>query len=330
MSNSQQSEVCIQKFRIQDTVITYPGLLLLATCCILIITGCGSKTIQTASSAQSKSMEYNLKGVKASGKGDLEKALAYHLEALKINRSIENIEGISADLISIAVIYQKKGDLKTAQVYINEVFTLSGVSDAMKSEAAFENARIFFKLNDLSKSREWVNRSLALNKGVRDGSRLNLLGRIAFMETKYDEALDTAQNALRINQSNKQRNEEANSIRLTAEIYMAKKSYSDARRYYLNALEIDKELGVSKKIALDLHGLGMLSLNEGNAQDAVSYFIREYEVSSAAEDIDGAVSALDSIADAYKKTGSNQKAEEILKKKAELEKLVKPAASENK
>ena len=46
------------------------------------------------------------------------------------------------------------------------VFLIPDINDSMKAEAAFEKARIFLKEKELSKAKEWVNKSLALNKGL--------------------------------------------------------------------------------------------------------------------------------------------------------------------
>ena len=93
-----------------------------------------------------------------------------------------------------------------------------------------------------------------------------------------------------------------------------------SRELYKKALEIDKELGDSKKIAMTLRGIGMLSLKQGHFQEAAIFYLRAYDVSSNAGDTEGALEALDSLSDAYQKSGDDKKAEEMMKKKVGLEK----------
>ena len=88
----------------------------------------------------------------------------------------------------------------------------------------------------------------------------------------------------------------------------------------MKALEIDKESGDSKKIAVDLKGLGDIFLKYGRLQDAVNFYIRAYTVSRTDEDMEGASKAAESLADAYRKSGDDKKAEEILKTKMPLDK----------
>ena len=293
--------------------------LLFTICCLLLI-GCGGAQPQTVSAVNLRAIEYNQNAAKAMEKGDYEKALAYYMEALKINRSIENIGGITANLINIGIIYQKKGDLLKAHELVDIVLSIPDVNNEIRSDAAYEKARIYLKEKNATKAKEWADKSLSLNKGLNEGSRWNLIGRIALAEGKHEKALTATNTALKLNMENKQRGEEANSLRLMAEINVQKGLYSESRELYKKSLEIDKELGNSKKIALTLRGLGNLSLKQAHFQDAVIFYARAYDVSINAGDKEGAVEALDSLSDAYRKSGDGKKAEELLKKKADLEK----------
>jgi len=111
-----------------------------------------------------------------------------------------------------------------------------------------------------------------------------------------------------------------NSLRLLAEINAKEGLYLESKEFYLKALEIDKELGDSKKIAMTLRGIGMLSSNQEHFHDAAIFYMRAYDVSSNAGDTEGALEALDSLSDAYRKSGDEKKAEEMMKKKADIEK----------
>jgi len=293
---------------------------LLSTVCCLLLIGCGGAQTQRLSSFHLKAIEHNQNAAKALGNGDYERALGYYMEALKVNRSIENTEGIAINLINIAVLYQKKGNASTADEFIDIAFSMPDISNEIRSEAAYEKAKIYLKGKNTVKAKEWVDKSLSLNRGLREGSRWNLMGRIALTEGKYDEALTIANTALSFNRENKQKAEESNSLRLMAEINAQKGLYSESRELYKKSLDIDKELGDSKKIAMTLRGIGMLSLKQGQFQDAVIFYMRAYDVSSSAGDTEGTSEALDSMSDAYRKSGNEKKAEEMMEKKTDMEK----------
>ena len=303
--------------KIKDKFFVY---CLLSTVCCLLLIGCGGPSAPTLSAIHEKAVEHNQKAAKAVEEGNYEKALAYYMEALRVNRSIENTEGIAVNLINIAVLYQKKGKISDAHEFVDIAFSMPDISNEIRSDAAYEKARIYLKEKNTAKAKEWVNKSLSADKGLREGSRWNLMGRISFAEGKYDEAAAMANTALNLNRENKQRAEESNSLRLMAEINAQKGLYSESRELYKKALEIDKELGDSKKIAMTLRGIGMLSLKQGHFQDAAIFYLRAYDVSSNAGDTEGTLEALDSLSDAYRKSGDDKKAEEMMKKKADLEK----------
>jgi tetratricopeptide (TPR) repeat protein len=328
MNDSRQEAVKRLKLKIKSSKLKALRCSLSTVYCLLLI-GCGGAQTQTLSAVNLRAIEYNQNAAKAVEKGDYEKALAYYMEALRVNRSIENTEGIAVNLINIAVLYQKKGKTSlpgespkatNTHEFIDIAFSMPDISNEIKSDAAYEKARIYLKEKNTVKAKEWVNKSLSLDKGLREGSRWNLMGRISFAEGKYDEAATMANTALNLNRENKQKAEESNSLRLMAEINAQKGLYSESRELYKKSLEIDKELGDSKKIATTLRGIGMLFLKQRHFQDAAIFYMRAYDVSSNAEDAEGASEALDSLSDAYRKSGDDKKAEEILKKKDGIEK----------
>jgi len=319
--NRQSLKFNVQSSKLKN-FLNFQFLILLFTiyCLLFTLSGCGGAPAQKPSNAHIMASEYSQKAAKAVEKGDNEKALSYYMEALKINRSIENTEGIAVNLINMAAIYQKKGDILKARELIEIALSMPDISAEARSEAAYEQAKIYLKEKDTVKAKEWIDKSLSLYKGPLEGARLNLTGRIAFAEGKYDEALATADTALKRNRENKQKTEEANSLRLVAEIKAQKGDYKGSREFYLRALDIDKELGNSRKIAMNLRGLGALSLNNGYFQDAINFYMRAYEVSKNAGDTEDALKALELLSDAYKKSGNEKKAEEVLKEKNDLKK----------
>ncbi|MDP3260549.1 MAG: tetratricopeptide repeat protein [Thermodesulfovibrionales bacterium] len=315
MNKDRAGEQQSSRAKVTTVLLRYCAIALL-----FVFIGCGGAQTQALSSFHLKAIEYNQNAAKALENGNYEKALAYYMEALRVNRSIENTEGIAVNLINMAVLYQKKGNPSNAHEFVDIAFSMPDISNDIRSDAAYEKARIYLKEKNAAKAKEWVNKSLSLDKGLREGSRWNLMGRISFAEGKHDEAAAMANTALSLNRENKQRAEESNSLRLMAEINAQKGLYSESSELYKKSLEIDKELGDSKKIAMTLRGIGMLSLKQGHFQDAVIFHMRAYDVSSNAGDTEGTSEALDSLSDAYRKSGDDKKAEEMMKKKVGLEK----------
>lgn len=288
---------------------------------LFVLQSCGGGQAAKVSDLYSTATEYNQKSVKAAKKGDYDKAILYQAQALKINRSIENSDGIAINLINLSVIYQKKNiNNDDAHKFVDEAFALSTSNNSLRSEAAFEKSRLYLKEKEYAKAKSWAENALSINKSTRDGSRLNIIGQVAFYEGKDDYAMQTALNALKLNKENNQKNEESNSLRLIADIYVYKKQYSEAKEFYSKALEIDKESGESNKIAMTLTSLGELSLKQDKTEDAANYYKRALNVSSSAEDYESSLRSINALIETYKISGDKAKAEEMLKIKDDIEK----------
>lgn len=288
---------------------------------LFVFQSCGGGQAARVSTLYSTAAEYNQKGVKAAQKGDYNKAIFYQAQALKINRSIENTDGIAINLINLSVIYQKKNiDNKEAYKFVDEAFAVSTGNKALQSEAAFEKSRLYLKEKKYAEAKTWAEKALSLNKGARDGSRLNIIGQVMFYEGSYDNAMQTALNALKLNKENSQKNEESNSLRLLADIHVYKKQYNEAKEFYLKALETDKELGESNKIAMTLTSLGKLSSKQNKLQEAADYYKRAFNVNSSSDDYENSLENIDALMKIYEASGDKAGLDEMLKIKNDMEK----------
>ncbi len=313
--NNMSRRYCRREF---NRVLCYSSVLLFF--CASLLSGCGGAKTKPLSAIHQSAIEHNQKGMKAAEKQDYDRALRYYEHALILNRSIENIEGTGINLINIAVIYQKMNNPHDAHKFIDSALALPDLSSVIKSEAAYEKARIYFKENNLTKSKEWAEYALSVNKGPRDGSRVNILGRIALIENRYDEALSLADSALSLNINNKDKLEEANSLRLLAQANMQNGRYEKSNEFYLRALDMDKALGNSHGIAMDLRGIGELFLKKGDVNNSIDFFKRAYNVNINSGDINSALSDLELLEKIYRGLGDEKKAQDILNKKSDLEK----------
>jgi tetratricopeptide (TPR) repeat protein len=72
-------------------------------------------------------------------KGDLDKALKYHEEALKLDREMGNKQGEAQDLGNIGLIYAKKGNKEKALNYYNQSLALFKQIGAQREIQIVEN-----------------------------------------------------------------------------------------------------------------------------------------------------------------------------------------------
>lgn len=210
-------------------------------------------------------------------KGETERAKNLYTEALKKSRIIQDDNATVIILISLSRLYTSEGKTEEAKKFIDTAIEFSKKTSLPEStieELDFERARTGFLFNE---DVEEILKKLSFSKftSIKIKS-LNLLARLKIKQNKHEEAEKLLNEGLEINQKIN-RIEEANSLRLLGEIY-SDKNKEVAENYLLRALEIDRELAIPEKIALDMETLGMFYKKIGDKNKAKEYFMRTLEI----------------------------------------------------
>lgn len=266
---------------------------------LVTLSGCGAKHT-VLSDVHLSSVKFNQKAESAFKKGDYENALRLYNEALKINRSIENIDGIAINIINMTATYRKLSDKGNAHKQLDEILNTSPTtySPLHLSEAAFLKAMLYFDEKNYDKTLEWTDKALSFCQSLQCsniGKIYNLKGRTYLKKVDILSALFYTNKGLEINKSIENKQEEANSLRILAEAKLMNNEYDEAKKFYENALSIDKTLGLSKKITQDLMGIGNIFLRQGNCELATVYFKRALSVSENKGDNEGIVKVKEMI-----------------------------------
>ncbi|MBW2091082.1 MAG: tetratricopeptide repeat protein [Deltaproteobacteria bacterium] len=268
--------------------------LFICTCCLPIfiamtIAGCGGPKKQALFGFHKKEASLSKKAKQAYESGHYEKALVLYQEALKASRAVEDINLTAVNLINIAVVYRQMGEREKAARTIDEILKAPHVQYplARLSEATMVKALLLKDAQDYTQAREMTDKALKLcrqAKSREEGRIYNLKAKIALLEKDLSGAMTFGQLGLKMNRERKDQQETANSLRLIADAKTENAKYTEARLLYEEALGIDKEMGLSKKIALDLIKLGVLFQKQGHNEEALKYFQRAYSVSVGGED----------------------------------------------
>jgi G-protein signaling modulator 2 len=278
--------------RAEDQENERTGKLLLLCCSIalLLLFGCGGYKEPTLSDAQLKAAEFNQKAESAFKKGNYKRALNLYNEALKINRSIEDTDGIAINIINAAAAYRKLGDKEKAHKYLDEMLNSTAVTyrPAHISDAAFLKALLYLDEDKYGAAKNLADRSLSsCGDSQCQGKIYNLMGRIELFKGDPASAITYGNKGLSINKGNGDESETANSLRLLAEAKAAKGQYIEAKNLYEDALLIDKKLEAGRKIAMDLIGIGDMLFKQKMCGDAVKYYRRALSVSKGLGDEEG-------------------------------------------
>ncbi|MCL2102498.1 MAG: tetratricopeptide repeat protein [Syntrophorhabdaceae bacterium] len=232
--------------------------------------------------AKERAMSWNKRGLQAVQRGDNDGAILAFEESLRVNRSIEDFDGIAVSLINLARVRRQKGELAVAKERIEEALRIVSPGNPVFPEMSFEKAKVELALGNLPDAKEWAQKAVPAESRSYSGRMQNLLSQIFLLEGKPGEALALAEAALESNRIFGNRAEEANSLRLIGDIALAEGDPQGAETRYLSALEINKELAESGKIATDLRSLGAAAFARGETARAVGFYERAVAVSQGA------------------------------------------------
>lgn len=268
--------------------------------CLSLFPGCRSVPPPTLSDSQLKAVELNNRAGRAFKKGKYKSALDFYTEALAISHSIENADGIAANLLNLAAVYRRLGETEEAHNSVDEVLDNEYITFSPEhlSGAAFIKAMLYLDDDEYDRAREMADRSLSFCSDVScplEGSIYNLKARLALQKMDPKTALSLGERGIKLNRRYSDEVEIANSLRLIGDAKTAIEEYKEARKFYEEALSIDKRLGLSRKIAADLMGMGDTLFGEGKLSEALAYYRRALIVSENGGDREGVERAEDMI-----------------------------------
>ena len=278
----------------------------------------GCSTPARTSQARLEAIKHNQKGVAAELRGNQSAALEEFTEALRLHGSIENWEGMVVAQINIARTQRLRGELKSARGAVDRALSLLPESSDLAPELFFENAKIHLAAGELAAAKDWALKAAAAEKGDDLGRRLNLVCAILFRSGAPEQAREQAEMALKLNRDKAVPSEEANSLRLLGELHLAQGRADQAADCFDKSLVLDKKLGLGKKVALDLRGLGAAAAHKEDLSAA-----RALEVSRNGRDTAAVADDMAKLAELLRKSGESQLALQMEQERTKLVKSLK-------
>jgi len=252
---------------------------------VLLLAGCASPG-PAAPPKRLQAIEVNNHAANLFGRGDYAGAAKLYRQALDLERSVENEDGIAANLINLSIAYQRLGDRKAAADAVAEILD-GGVlvfPPPRIAEAALRDSILRLEVGDddgagrsLERARAACARSCAL-----DGKILNVDAQLAFARKDYAAASAAAEKALSANRAD--RDESANSLRILGAALLEQQSFEKAETRLQQALDIDKDLALPSRILRDLMLLGRAAQGRGDAAQARAFLARARSVANAMGD----------------------------------------------
>lgn len=271
-----------------------------------LLCGCagagGSALIR--SEAQAKAAAQLERGIRAQNKGETGQAEKYLTDSLRISSSIEDNPARITVLVNLARLGRLNHKLEAATIFIDQALKLANGIPGLLAEAAYEKALIELAQSRLENALTWATASLEAENGEPKGKRLNLMARIHRAAGNRNEATSYATKAREENRRNGHAVEESNSLRLLGSMERENRRFDEAARFLQESLAIDKLIGESNKIALDLEELAALSGDQNNLHLMVDYLERAFSVHLNGVRRHKAAAIKFKIAEIHRKTGN--------------------------
>lgn len=258
-------------------------LVFIIICVMLLFSACSSTQVQL-SDKRSKGIELNQKAVGAFKKGEYTKALNYFSGALNISRSLEDADSIGNNIINIAYVYYKMGDMEKAQGFVDQIINSIPFpySPYYLIDAMTLKALIFCESNRGEDASLWAEKALRLCENEScavEGRIYNVMARISMLNKDNKTAMEFARRGLELNKKTNNLTEISNSMRIMADIELIDGNYDASLRFYQDAFLIDKGLELSDKMIMDLVGIASALEKQKKTGDAIIYYKRALSIS---------------------------------------------------
>lgn len=246
---------------------------------IVVLSGCASHP-DNRSVRHKQALEWALQGEKAYLSGKVEQSRQYYEKALQFNTSIENVNGIAINLLSLAQIHLDRGEYDQAEAKLQFILVNKENLFAadVRADAAARSAQLALLLKQPGKAAELVQQAQTLcevAKCAMEAAILNLQAQTTFALGEFQKSADLAQQAGAKAEKQQQLVEMANAWRLLAEIRLRQGAAADAVLLLEKVLPVDKQLGLPKKIAGDLRLMAEARDQLGQHEEAESCRSRE-------------------------------------------------------
>ncbi len=259
----------------------------LLLCLVHGLAACGSAppAQSDADMRRERLVELNDRAQRAVGRAELRHAAALYREALRIAESFEDFRSIGVNSLNLAAVHQALDEPEPAHRALERVLAAPArFGLPLVAQAAGRKSSLALQAGELGAAEEWLARaeSECQPPACRIQTTLLVLrAQILLERGAAGESRSLAARALGASRAEGNREEEANALRVEGRAAARLGELSEAVTLLTRALDIDKQLVLPRKIALDLMTLAELERMGGRHDSARDYARRALDVSRA-------------------------------------------------
>lgn len=218
-------------------------------------------------------------------KGDIDLALKYYHESLKIHQEIGDKPGTATSLNNIGFVYRSQGNVYLALEYYQKALSIQEeLNDHEGMASLFNNIGIiYYDQLDYDNALKYYQRSLKndyevdYKRGI--ANTLNNIGLVYYKKGNKTEALKHYTKSLEMKQELGDKVGIAISYNHIGELFESQDNLLEAREYYEKALTILEQQGDKKWIGFVLKDLSDLLLKLGEVKLAEQYALKSFKIS---------------------------------------------------
>lgn len=236
-----------------------------------------------------------------------EPLVAIHLgkEALKIYKSLGNKEGIARTNNYIGIVYTNIGAIEVAFEFYKEALKSAEEADSQIQIAYSYNnlGEIFRTKNNVVSATEYIQRAIQIFDSIKDKKGLAYcyvnLGRLYNSQDDFKKALEFFEKARIIAVELNLEDMHGRILLSIARIAQRNGDYDKAEKTFFTLETLYKQTDYLKGIAGVWRGLGELSYNKKNYNEALDYLLKAFDLNKKIYNAEGEVNSLNSIAKVY-------------------------------
>ncbi len=259
------------------------GLATLLACAVLA--SCSSPPPRPPSAAQASAQAHQQTGARALKRGDLNAALAAYGDALAASDSVEDFDGSATALLNLALVHARLGQLDAAHARVDRILAApQRYSDAQRGQAATRKAMLYLDTKSYGMALQWADqaRGVCSDPCALAPTLANLRAFVALDRGEIERAVGQATRSAELAASLGQQAEHANALRLLGRAHTKAGRTEEAASALARALQIDHELGLPERIALDLMHSGENEERRSQTAAARDFYERALNVAGAA------------------------------------------------
>jgi tetratricopeptide (TPR) repeat protein len=248
----------------------------------MLLAGCGSPRLPQ-NPAQHSAGTLAQAGARAWARGDAVQARAAYERALAAAESVEDFDLAGAMLLNLALVQGASGDLAGAQARVDRILAApQRYGTTLVARASARKALLYLDVPDIDAAWASLERAQTAcgTPCPLDATLSNLRARVTLLRGDASGALQWAARAAA--QSDEESAERANALRLTGRAQGQLGQRDAAATALAGALAIDRKLGLSDRVALDLVAAAENETARSNTAAAREFYERALDVYRAA------------------------------------------------